>query len=124
MTDPLDTDGVERFADTAARHVGPGDIPGLVALVSRHEQVHVEALGSLSVDGPPVRRDSLFRIASMTKPVTGATVMALVDGGVFGLDDPVERWLPELADPRVLERMDGPLDATVPGRGRSPSATY
>jgi len=114
MADPLSPDGLERFAEVAARHVAPDRIPGLVALVSRDEQVHVETLGSLSVGGPPVRQDSLFRIASTTKPVTGAAIMALVDEGVVRLDDRVERWLPELADRRVLESMDGPLADTVP----------
>jgi len=114
MTDPLSPAGLEKFAEVAARHVGPDEIPGLVALVFREEQVHVETLGSLSVGGPPVRKDSLFRIASTSKPVTGAAIMALVDEGVARLDDPVDRWLPELADRRVLHRMDGPLDGTVP----------
>jgi CubicO group peptidase (beta-lactamase class C family) len=114
MTDPLSPDGLERFAEVAAGHSGPDKVPGLVALVSREEQVHVEALGSLSVGGPPIRRDSMFRIASTSKPVTGAATMALVDEGVVRLDDPVEDWLPELADRRVLHRMDGPLDDTIP----------
>jgi CubicO group peptidase (beta-lactamase class C family) len=104
---------LERFAEVAAGHVGPDKIPGLVALVSREEQVHIEALGSLSIGGPPISRDSVFRIASTSKPITGAATMALVDEGVFRLDDPVEKWLPELADRRVLRRMDGPLDDTV-----------
>jgi CubicO group peptidase (beta-lactamase class C family) len=60
-----------------------------------------------------VRRDSLFRIASTTKPITGAATMALVDEGLLSLDEPVTRLLPELASPRVLRRMDGPLDDTV-----------
>ena len=114
MTDPLSTDGLERFAEVAAGHVGPEKIPGLVALVSREEQVHVEALGSLAVGGPPVRRDSLFRIVSTSKPVTGAAIMALVDDGVVRLDDQVQKWLPELADRRVLRHVDGLLDDTVP----------
>ena len=114
MTDPLSPDGLERFAEVAASHVGADKVPGLVALVSRDEQVHVETLGSLSVGGAPLRRDSLFRIASTSKPVTGAAIMALVDEGVVRSDDPVETWLPELADRRVLHRMDGPLDDTVP----------
>jgi len=114
VTDPLSRSGLERFAEVASSHVGPGKIPGLVALVSRGDQVHVEALGSLSVGGAPVRRDSLFRIASTTKSVTGALTMALVDDGVLGLDDPVDKWLPELADRRVLRSPDGPLDDTVP----------
>lgn len=114
MTDPLSPEGLDRFAAVADGYVGPGKIPGLVALVARGDQVHVEALGSLATGGPPVRRDSLFRIASISKPVTGAAVMALVDEGVIRLEDPVARWLPELADPKVLRRMDGPLDDTVP----------
>ena len=59
-------------------------------------------------------RDTLFRIASTTKPVTAAATLALVDKGVVGLDDQIDRWLPELADRRVMRRMDGPLDDTVP----------
>ena len=114
MTDPLSRSGLERFAEVASGHVGPDRIPGLVALVSRGDQVHVEALGSLSLGGAPVRRDSLFRIASTTKPVTGALTMALVDDGVLGIDDPVDKWLPELADRRVLRAVDGPLDDPVP----------
>jgi hypothetical protein len=54
MTDPLSLEGLERFAEVAAGHVGPDKIPGLVALVSREEQVHIEALGSLSIGGPPI----------------------------------------------------------------------
>lgn len=117
MTDPLSPAGLERLAQVAAGHVGPEKIPGLVALVARGEQVHVEAMGTLSVGGAPVRRDSLFRIASTSKPVTGAVTMALVDDGLLGLDDPVGTWLPELAEPRVLASMDGPLSETVPAAG-------
>jgi len=105
--------GLERLADVAASYVGAEKVPGLVALVASGEAVHVEALGSLSIDGPAVRRDSLFRIASTTKPITGAVTMALVDEGLLVLDEPVARWLPELATPRVLTRMDAPLDDTV-----------
>ena len=71
----------------------------------------------------PVRRDSLFRIASTTKPITAAATIALIDDGLIGLDEPVDRLLPELADRRVLKRPDGPLDETVPASGRSPPAT-
>jgi CubicO group peptidase (beta-lactamase class C family) len=85
--------------------------------VARQDQVHVETLGSLSIGGPPVRRDSLYCIASTSKVVTGAATMALVDDGVFGLDDHVDKWLPELADRRVLRGPSSPLDDTVPARG-------
>ena len=93
--------------------VGPDRIPGLVALVATGDDVHVEAVGSLSVGGPPVHRDSLFRIASTTKPITGAVTMALADEGIIRLDEPVSRLLPELGAPRVLRRMDGALSETV-----------
>ena len=114
MADLLTAAGLRRFSAAAAAHVGDETVPGLVALVARGDQVHVEALGSLSVGGPPVQRDSLFRIASNTKPVTGAATLALVREGLLDLDEPVGRLLPELASPRVLRRMDGPLDDTVP----------
>jgi CubicO group peptidase (beta-lactamase class C family) len=109
----LSAAGLERVAEIAASHVGPDQVPGLVALVASGDDVHVEALGSLSIGGPSIRRDSLFRIASTTKPITGAVTMALAGEGLVSLDEPVERLLPELATPRVLRRMDGPLDDTV-----------
>jgi CubicO group peptidase (beta-lactamase class C family) len=116
MTGGFRDEGLARFADVAARHVDDGSVPGLVALLARGDQVHVEVRGSLSVGGPSVRRDSLFRIASTTKPVTGTAVMALIDEGLLHLDDPVERWLPELGSRRVLRKPDGPLDDTVPAQ--------
>jgi CubicO group peptidase (beta-lactamase class C family) len=117
VADPLSPSGLERFTEVAASHVGPDKIPGLVALVARKDRVHVEALGSLRIGGPPVQRDSLYRIASTSKVVTGATTMALVDDGIFGLDDPVDKWLPELADRRVLRSPASPLDDTVAAHG-------
>jgi CubicO group peptidase (beta-lactamase class C family) len=114
MAEQLSADGLASFAAVAARHVGDADVPGLVALVARGAAVHVEAQGSLSIGGSKVRRDSLFRIASMTKPVTGAATLALVGEGLLGLDEPVDTLLPELSNRRVLRRMDGPLDDTVP----------
>lgn len=83
------------------------DVPGAVALVARGEKLQVEAVGN-------VREDSLFRIASLTKPITAAAVMLLVDDGVVALEDPVERWLPELADLVVLRDPAGPLEDVVP----------
>jgi CubicO group peptidase (beta-lactamase class C family) len=111
---------VDAFRDAAIAHVGPGTVPGLVALVACGDEVHVEAQGELTIGGPPVRRDSVFRIASTTKPITGAATLALVEEGLLALDAPVEQWLPELADRRVLRRMDGPLDDTV-AAGRPPT---
>jgi CubicO group peptidase (beta-lactamase class C family) len=106
--------GLDRVRAAAARHVADDNVPGLVALVASGEETHVEALGRLSVGGPPVAADSLFRIASTTKPITAAATLALVAEGLVGLDEPVDRLLPELASRRVLRRMDGPLADTVP----------
>jgi len=103
-----------RLRAAAEPHVADDKVPGVVALVASGDQVQVEALGMLSIGGPPVARDSLFRIASMTKPVTGAATMALIQEGLIELDEPVTRLLPELADRRVLTRIDGALDDTVP----------
>src|SRR6266513_3776869 len=106
--------GLDGLHAAAERHVGDEKVPGLVALVARGGQVHVEALGRLTVGGPPVARDSIFRIASTTKPITAAAALALASEGLIGLDEPTDRLLPELAGRRVLRRMDGPLDDTVP----------
>jgi CubicO group peptidase (beta-lactamase class C family) len=114
MSDGLTSAGIARLHAAAERHVGATAVPGLVALVARGEQVHVEALGNLALDGPPVARDSIFRISSMTKPITAAATLAVVAEGLLGLDEPVDRLLPELAERRVLRRMDGPLEDTVP----------
>jgi CubicO group peptidase (beta-lactamase class C family) len=113
VADLLTADGLARLHEAARQHVGKDRVPGLVALVARGEQVHVEALGTLSIGGAPVARDSLFRIASTTKPITAAATMALADEGLIDIDEPVDRLLPELARPRVLARVDGPLDDTV-----------
>lgn len=106
-----------RLRDVMSGYVERGKVPGVVALVSRHGDVHVEAIGAKSAGGgDPVRRDTIFRIASMTKPITAAAAMILVEECRLRLDDPIDRLLPELADRRVLRRLDGPLDDTEPAR--------
>jgi len=97
-------------------HVAAGQPPGLVALVSRKGETHVLPAGAMSIGGPPVPRDAIFRIASMTKPITAVAAMMLVEEGKLRLDDPIDQLAPELANRRVLRRMDGPLDDTVAAR--------
>ncbi|OJT24659.1 serine hydrolase [Archangium sp. Cb G35] len=98
-----------------AAHVERGDLPGAVTLVSRGDEVHVDAIGTTAFGGTaPMRRDTLFRIASMSKPIAGVATMMLVEEGKLRLDEPVDRLLPELANRKVLKRLDGPLDDTVP----------
>jgi CubicO group peptidase (beta-lactamase class C family) len=103
-----------RMHDAMANYVERGELPGLVTLVSRRGEVHVDAIGKQSFGGDPMRRDTLFRIASMTKPITAVATMILVEECKLRLDEPVDRLLPELANRKVLKRIDGPLDDTVP----------
>jgi len=94
--------------------VDRGEVPGVVAAVAHAEEVRVVSAGVMSVGGAPMRRDTLFRIASLTKPMTAATVLSFVDAGVLDLNAPADAWLPELSGRRVLRRPEGPLDDTVP----------
>jgi CubicO group peptidase (beta-lactamase class C family) len=98
-----------------AESVDAGLISGAVTLVwQRGEVLQVNEIGQRDIDsGLPMRRDTIFRIASMTKPVTVAAALALAQEGRLALSDPVTRWLPELAGLRVLTHPTGPLDDTV-----------
>ncbi len=89
--------------------------PGAVGLVARGDDVEVAAVGTLDVEGSaPMTRDSIVRLASITKPITAAAVMMLVDEGRLRLDDPIARWLPELAAAVVVRTPDAPIDDVVP----------
>jgi CubicO group peptidase (beta-lactamase class C family) len=103
-----------RMHDVMAGYVERGEVPGIVTLVSRRGEVHVDAIGRMAIGGDPMRRDAIFRISSMTKPITAAATMILVEECKVRLNEPVDRLLPELAGRRVLKRLDGPLDDTVP----------
>ncbi len=111
----LEAAGLRRLHDRLARHVESGEVPALVALVARGGDVHTDVLGSPALGDPTaLRRDAIFRIASLTKPIAAAGAMVLVDDGVLSVGDPVDALLPELADRRVLRSLEGPLDDTVP----------
>ncbi|GAA3164683.1 serine hydrolase domain-containing protein [Nonomuraea salmonea] len=117
MANGFSEQGLLRLRDVLARHVDSGRIPGLVALASRGGQTHVEALGTMQHDGgAPMRRDTIFRMASTSKPVTIAAAMVLLDECRLRLDDVVDPWLPELADRKVLRSIGADLDDTVPAR--------
>ena len=104
-----------RMHDVMAGYVERGEVPGIVTLISRHGETHVDAIGAMAVGGrEPIQRDTIFRIASMTKPITAVATMILVEECKLRLDEPVDRLLPELAKRRVLKRLDGLLDDTVP----------
>ena len=103
-----------RLHDVMAGYVERGEVPGVITLVERRGELHVDVLGSVAFGGPGLRRDSVFRISSMTKPIAAAAAMVLVEQCRLRLDEPLDELLPELADRRVLARIDGPLDETVP----------
>jgi CubicO group peptidase (beta-lactamase class C family) len=104
-----------RMHDVMAGYVERGQVPGLVTLISRRGEVHVDAIGTKALGGSdPMRRDTIFRIASMSKPITAVATMILVEECKLRLDEPVDRLLPEMANRKVLKRLDGPLDDTVP----------
>jgi CubicO group peptidase (beta-lactamase class C family) len=108
-------DRLERMRETMAGHVERGRLPGLVMGMSRGGETVVETIGTTAFESDdPMRRDTIFRIASVTKPITAVAALILVEEGALRLDDPVDGLLPELADRRVLGAIDGPLDDTVP----------
>jgi CubicO group peptidase (beta-lactamase class C family) len=114
-TSALSQTGLDQLHEAMAARVERAEMPGMVTLVARDDDVRVDTIGTTAFEGAePMRRDTIFRIASLTKPIIGAATMMLVEDGALALDEPVDRLLPELAGPRVLRNVDGPLDDTVP----------
>ena len=114
-TGGLSTARLDRMHAVMSGYVERGEVPGIVTLVSRRGEVHVDAIGTKAAgSSDPIERDTIFRISSMTKPITAAATMVLVEECRLRVDEPVDRLLPELANRGVLKRLDGPLDDTVP----------
>ena len=108
---------LDRMHAAMQRYVERGYTPGLVTLVRQRGRQFVDAIGTMAFDSAlPMRRDTIFRLASMTKPVTAVGAMILVEECKVRLDEPVHDWLPELKDRRVLRTIESPLDDTVPAR--------
>jgi CubicO group peptidase (beta-lactamase class C family) len=106
---------LERMRQVLSGHVERKEMPGLVALVCHNDDVHVETLGALAFGDPaPMKRDTIFRIASITKPITAVAAMILVEECKIRLDDSIEPWLPELANRRVLKSISSDLNDTTP----------
>lgn len=108
--------GLKQLRSRLDAHVNPGFAPGVVGLIAHGPQVATFVLGKVAFGGADMRRDTIFRIGSMTKPVTATAVMMLVEEGRLTLDEPVDRLLPELANRRVLRRIDAALDDTMPAK--------
>jgi CubicO group peptidase (beta-lactamase class C family) len=103
-----------RMRDVMAGYVERGEVPGLVLAVSRRGDAVIEPIGAADLDGTPIHNDTIFRISSMTKPITAAAAMICVEECTLRLEDPVDRLAPELADRVVLRTMESSLDDTVP----------
>lgn len=117
MIDWKSQTGLDRLHEAMTARVEKGELPGMVTLVARDEDVFIDTIGVTTFgSNDPMRREAIFRITSMTKPILALGTMMLVEQGRLALDEPVERLLPELADRKVLRRIDGPLDDTVPAR--------
>jgi CubicO group peptidase (beta-lactamase class C family) len=110
----LDTKSQKSLENAIMKLVDAGELAGAVALAWRDDDVvDVAAVGRRHLaSGLPVERDTIFRIASMTKPVTTVAALMLLDEGRFALDDPITLCAPELTHLRVLRDPEGPLDAT------------
>lgn len=100
---------LSRMHDVLARYVERGEVPGIVTLLKRGGETVVDTIGN-------AQRDTIFRISSMTKPVAAAAAMILVEECRLRLDDPVDPYLPELANRKVLRTIDAELDDTVPAK--------
>jgi CubicO group peptidase (beta-lactamase class C family) len=110
---------LDRMDTTLERHIKESQLPGLVALIYHNGHEHVHAIGSFAFDSKvPMQRDTIFRLASMTKPITAVAAMILVEECRIRLDDPIDNWLPELKDRKVLRSIESQLDDTVPAKRR------
>ena len=106
---------LKRLHAAARGAVEAGEVAGAITLIHRRGETVVDVVGKQHLGGEAsLERDSIFRIASMSKPITAVAAMILVEECRLRLDEPVDRLLPELADRQVLKDLNGPLDDTVP----------
>ncbi|MEM9723868.1 MAG: serine hydrolase domain-containing protein [Pseudomonadota bacterium] len=104
----------DRVAAAVEALVPSAQIPGAVFGLECDGERRFSAIGFMDIErSRPMPMDAIFRIASLTKPVAAVAALQMVEDGLFTLDDPVSRLAPELAAPRVLRRIDGPVDDTV-----------
>ena len=108
---------LDRMRTAMRCHVENGHTPGLVTLVHHRNREHVEAIGTMAFNSSmPMQRDTIFRLASNTKPITAVGAMILVEECKVRLDDPIDEFLPELKDRKVLRTIESALDDTVPAK--------
>ena len=106
---------LQRLHDMVQGYVDRGEVAGAITAIHRRGKTHVDVVGQRDLKAKlPLQRDGIFRIASMSKPITAVAAMILVEEGKLRLDEPVDRLLPELANRRVLNSLDADLSDTTP----------
>jgi CubicO group peptidase (beta-lactamase class C family) len=115
QTQGFTVEGIDKLHAAMRAVVEAKKVPGLTFLLARGDDVQFGAIGDFDDEASaPMARDTIFRIASMSKPIGAVAMMMLVEEGKVELEEPVDRLLPELADRKVLTSIDAPLDSTVP----------
>jgi CubicO group peptidase (beta-lactamase class C family) len=118
----MSSERLQRIHQAMERHIEAGEISGAVTLVARHGKiVHFQAHGLMDLDtSTPMMTDAIFRIASMTKPITGVAVMLMVEEGRIRLNDPVSKFIPEFKDTKVALPRDSISPRPMGQRGEEP----
>src|SRR5262245_48442231 len=110
----LSLEGLSRVRSAMSAHVEAGQLPGLMTLVAHGDEVAIDAIGTYAFgESEPMRRDTVFRLPSLTKPIVSVAAMMLIEDGALTLDQSIDPFVPELANRKVLRAVDGPLDDTV-----------
>src|SRR5580704_9021600 len=112
---------LQRIHETIQRHIDAGDISGAVTLVARRGRIaHLEAHGLMDIDSKkPMQKDAIFRLASMSKPITGVAILMLMEEGKIRLTDPVSKFIPEFKGMKVA-MAKGPTPGLVAALGAEP----
>src|SRR6202140_5325178 len=126
----MSADRLKRIDQMVQRRIDAGELSGAVTIVARKGKVvHLEAQGVMDLESKkPMAKDTMFRVASMTKPVTGLAIMMMIEEGKVRLNDPVSRYIPEfkgmkvaIAQPAAGGRGGAPVPAAPGGRGAAPN---
>jgi CubicO group peptidase (beta-lactamase class C family) len=111
----LSAERLQRIHQTIQRHIEAGDVTGAVTLIARKGQIaHFETHGLMDIETKKaMSKDAIFRIASMTKPITATAILMLMEEGKIRLTDPVSKFIPELKDMKVAVDKDGAREITI-----------
>ena len=116
----LSSERLQRVNDLVKTYIDSGQISGAVTMVSRKGRIaHFEAQGLMDIEGKTaMRKDAIFRMASMSKPVTGVAILMLMEEGKLRLTDPVSRFIPEFKNPKVAMLKTSAAPALPPAAGQ------